>query len=131
MKNVTHLMLKAIHANIDWSVNRFYSFIDDIKELGINVSYSDGEEYWATMGYNNHLIGYIWKSNPLIFLKDEYISLLQRVIDGSNFIVLITVRDLSSEELVVNLEPELSDRLRNIDYNKPTSADDIWINSVT
>lgn len=38
MKDITQLIIKAISVNIDWSVNGFYSFLEDAEKIGIEIS---------------------------------------------------------------------------------------------
>jgi hypothetical protein len=131
MRDITSLILKAIHVNIDWSVNGFYAFMEDAEKLGISISYSEGEEYWASMGYNNEPIGHIWRPNPLIFITTESAPLLEEIVNNYSYAVVIEVTDLGSNELLVSFEPEIADRMGSIVFDEPTSAGDIWLSSVT
>jgi hypothetical protein len=131
MRDITSLILKAINVNIDWSVNGFYAFMEDAEKCGISISYSEGEEYWASMGYNNELIGHIWRPNPLVFINSESAPLLGQIANNYSYAVVIEVTGLWSDELLVGIEPEIADRMGSIVFNEPTSAGDIWLSSVT
>jgi hypothetical protein len=94
MRDITSLILKAIHVNIDWSVNGFYAFMEDAEKLGISISYSEGEEYWASMSYNNEPIGHIWRPNPLVFINSESAPLLGQIVNNYSYAVLLKLPTL-------------------------------------
>jgi hypothetical protein len=131
MRNITEDIKKSIYADIPWRINQFYSFLEEIKLLDINILYSNGEDNWASIVSNNTLIGYVWRKYPLVFIVTDKASALDELWEHFEYIVLITVSDLSSNELIIDAESDIIDRLRYSNYDNPTSASDIWFYTVT
>ena len=67
MRNITEDIQSLINGDVNWSPSAFYAVIDILNEMGIGVSFWDGEENWASISnLDNKVSGYVWLKYPLV-----------------------------------------------------------------
>ncbi|WP_295767220.1 hypothetical protein [uncultured Mucilaginibacter sp.] len=131
MRNITQQIYQAINTNVAWRVNELYLFIEMAEKENMIASFEDGVENWAAIGLSNANIGWVWCKSPLLLITSNVADLFESILHQCPFLVTITVSSLGSEELLIDYDQELVDRLGPELYNKPVSVSDIWINSIT
>lgn len=133
MKNITEIIKNAINTNVVWQNNEFYSFIDWLANSKLQVSFDEADnDLWAVVLADSISIAYIWKKSPLMFLRTDYIAHINgHVESGFNYIQIIVVDDLFAPVFCVNLDQQLTDRIRFNFNPKSFSAEDFWFYNQT
>ena len=134
MRDITNDIKKAIETNVLWSVDQFYLFLEVAEENNFVISYWDGEENWATLlsGLSGDvMIGYVYLKFPFALLSTTYKGNLKTVLSKFEYLVCVFVTDLTSNELLIQDDPILVERLGYFEYNQPVSATDIWFYTVS
>ncbi len=128
MKEINKIIKDAVSSNIDWMFSVFYLVIDELKNAGIQVSFWDGEENWASILVNNKTIGYIWKKYPLIIIEKKDSLDIKSVLIGHDSISYIEVDSLSGDFFRLD-DNELKEYFDNsIDFDSFT-MEDLWFNT--
>jgi len=131
MKNITKQIKEAIAVNALWVVSDFYYFLEKLNDKGFETSHWIGEENWATILFNDKLIGFIWQKYPLIFIKEDHADELTVFIDEFKYIILIKSKDLITPEFTLDMDKDLTDRIGSWTDIKGFSAEDLWFHTVT
>ncbi|MVN92939.1 hypothetical protein [Mucilaginibacter aquatilis] len=130
-ENITQQIHQAINTNVAWRVSELYLFIELAAQKNIIVSFEEDVENWAGICLSNTLIGYVWCKSPLLFITSQVAKLFESILDKCSYITYIEVSSIVSNELLIDYNPELIDRLGPNLYNKPVSVNDIWFDSIT
>ncbi|MBB6126347.1 hypothetical protein [Mucilaginibacter lappiensis] len=126
MKNITIKIKKAIQTDVPWKIDQFYIFLEAVRVSNLKVSYWDNEENWATLLSEKITVGYLWRKYPLLLLLIEHESDMVRILSEFEYVVPILVANLVTEELIIDPDPLLIDRVGELEYGQPLSATDIW-----
>ncbi len=100
--DITQEILKALNEETLWSVSEFYEVKTIISNHVFTVSFWEGDEKWASIGFNNQLIGYIWSSYPLIIIKKPFINNIKRLLSKFTYINFINAESFSDEIYLAN-----------------------------
>lgn len=99
MRNITQAFKQAVSSDANWMFNTFYLVIDELDEVGIQVSFWEGEENWASILVDDSIAGYIWKRYPLIVFERGYLPDLKTTISNIGNISCIELDSLNRELL--------------------------------
>lgn len=128
MKEITEILKKVVASNADWAFSMFYLVMDALKEKGIQVSFWEGEENWASILLKTKTIGYIWKKYPLIILEKKGISDLKSVIADFDPINYIEVDSLSEDLFSID-DDNLKGYFDNSIEFSSFTMEDLWFNT--
>ena len=129
MENITEKIKTALLYDGNWKFSDFYLNVELLKNIDIQISFWEDEEYWATLLSNNIVIGYLWKKYPLLIIERNYQNIISLNTNQYPFLCTIIVENLDKKNLKLDyniLKNQLSDW--EIDYNK-FSANDLWFNT--
>lgn len=128
MKEISGIIKRTISSNVDWGFSIFYLVIDTLKSAGVQTSFWEGEENWASILLKNKTIGYIWKKYPLIIIEKESIPNFKSMLTGHAPINFIEVDSLDQDLFILN-----DDKLKryfdsSFDFDSFT-MEDLWFNT--
>lgn len=125
MKDITTLIKEVSSKNIIWGVDVFYAVIEQLRSKGYYISFWDNEENWATIIFDDKIIGYLWNKFPLAFVISQYVNDISISLKAFDCVIFIEVNNLTSKELKIDYN-DLKDKIDfGIDYDG-FSAEDLW-----
>lgn len=127
MTEINDIIKRTISSNVDWEFSIFYLVIDTLKNTGVQVSFWEGEENWASILVNNKAIGFIWKKYPLIIIEKEGVTNLKRVLIELDPINYIEVESLSKD--LFSLDDELKEYFGGSIESDVFTMEDLWFNT--
>ena len=125
MKNITEILKKVIANNVNWAFSMFYIVIDTLKNNGVNASFWEGEENWASILVNNKAVGYVWKKYPLIILEKDIASLIKEQLKDIEVICYIEVDSLNKDFFKIEGD-ELKGYFENFHNFNSFTMEDLW-----
>ena len=127
MTEINDIIKRTISSNVDWEFSIFYLVIETLKSTGVQVSFWEGEENWASILVNNKAIGFIWKKYPLIIIEKEGVTNLKRVLIELDPINYIEVESLSKD--LFSLDDELKEYFGGSIESDVFTMEDLWFNT--
>lgn len=128
IKEIDEIIKSTVSSNVDWEFLMFYLVIDALQSAGVQVSFWEGEENWASIHVRDKIVGYIWKKHPLIIIERESIPDFKSMLIDYEPINYIEVDSLSRDLFKLN-----DDGLKryfdcSIDFDLFT-MEDLWFNT--
>lgn len=118
-------MNDVISADVSWTNNHFFVFTEKLKSKGLEISFWENEENWASIIRKDTTMGYIWRKYPLVFIVGGYEHLINECRRDDKYPWVIKTDSLSHKEFMLDYH-ELKDRIDfGIDQNS-FSAEDLW-----
>lgn len=65
--------------NYNWIPYEFNAIINLLQNKGLEISYWEKEENWASIISDDKIIGYLWNRYPLLFIEYKYSPILNNV----------------------------------------------------
>jgi len=125
MLDITKNILEAISKDVLWSIDLFFSFITELRVKGYEISYWPNENNWASISFEDSLVGYLWKKYPLLFIESRGKEKINELLTKFDYIVVIVVNNLTDKNFQLNYS-EFKDILDyGVNYDA-FSAEDLW-----
>ncbi len=126
MKDITNIIKEANSTEVIWSVELFYSILEELKSNGFEISFWEGEENWATILLGEDTIAYVWNKYPLVLISSKSLENFKQIQTKYNFIYFIEVSSLHNKELKIDAGQ------LNAEFNTESfSAEDLWFHTNT
>lgn len=107
MKNITEDLKKIFDSDVNWTTSTFYSVIDSLKDNGLDVSFWDSEENWASIiCLPNKASGYVWLKYPLVVYERSLGPVIQCALDAvqSHGVYCLEVEALNEDLFTIDDE---------------------------
>jgi hypothetical protein len=125
MKNITEIFKKAMLGKVNWVFSIFYLSMAKLETEGIELSFWEEEENWASILLNNKTVGYIWKKYPIVILERKISSKVQEQLIDINIIYYIEV-DYLNKDLFRIEDDELKAYFGDFDNFNSFTMEDLW-----
>jgi hypothetical protein len=129
MKDITSIIKAAFCEGVLWSVSDFYEVLKTLEHRHVTVAHWV-EENWATLMYGEKIIGYLWKAYPLLFVVENYRSIVLKAMNDYSYISVVTTDDLSKREFLVS-DSEIKSLFNLESITAPYSAEDFSFYNAT
>jgi hypothetical protein len=129
-RDITEQIKQAINVNALWSVSDFFYLLEKLHNLGFEANWEEGE-HCTGFSLDGDVFGYIWKSYPLVFVREDHINGIRRIADDLDYIVFIASKDLVSPEFAISMDDDLTDRISFWFDKDSFSANDFWFHMIT
>lgn len=108
-----------------WAVSEFHVYLDLLQSEVTIVSFSEGEEEWASILSNDKVVGYIWQKHPFAVIENRFARLLDIYPD---YMVLEKVDSLSIDEFQV--DDDLLKIFSDVELDMGSiTMEDLWFNT--
>ena len=97
MRDLTEIFRSAVTSNTDWSVSSFFLVLNRLRGNGVEISFWDGEENWASILENQSTTGYIWSKHPLVVIEEGNKLNIRDHLSDFKFINYLEVGSISQD----------------------------------
>ncbi|WP_333662216.1 hypothetical protein [Chishuiella changwenlii] len=124
--DLTDIINRVVKLDLsNWRFNSFFITTDEFKRKGLNVSFWENEENWASISNaDNITVGYLWNKYPLLFIDSRYLSLLSDTFNENNDLTIISADALHSD--LFRMDDDLMILFDSYINLNSFTAEDLW-----